>query len=573
MVDGQFSPNKTRLSLRSEGSDDNSSTQNQGPQSTSEINKLLKSNHATLQGLLTNLTSFKDSFFKVLSSRKYEDRDSAEAHQNLAQKIIFAEDSFLQNISICFQSLSQLTSLLQNLPSDATPAAFLPETLNNLQNLHVNLNRTLEEFPDFSSERVQTKDKSGFNRSGEHHNNTPNHTVSGSMSMTLTPGQPKNNFREKLIRDQGELTNKLRQSLAVIQKNHREDIFLKLNSEIEKNQELQEKLEAKDHLLHRLNLTLNECLDRAAHSITELIKLADSPEAQSLLSLVINEIALLKDRFFELTNDSVKASSVVVVDLKNEFDRQKQLWNKKITDIQSANDETIFKLVKEIEGERKAHEETMKKYQELQYSRLHDNGLDQQLKSLQKEYDEQQEKVAELKRELRKAQQEAKEGEFLKDEIANLKSRLNERTEELRRREEIINELRGELTDLRRDVDDLSRSRNAHESELERENKALREENKVLLEFKKSSQESLLKSSEHMEQMRNNYAKELATVRDENKELGHSLHQARRDLEKKAHTINELNNMLDSLQAMSNKQIETLKMKDEKFCELQMKFT
>lgn len=551
---------------------------------------MLKTGFSTLQTLLSNLTSVKEAVLRGPSLR-----ENAESHQVFIGKVTYTEDMFLQNVSTCFQTLSQLTSLLQNLPSDTCPTVFLPQTLSQLQNLHTNLNKTLEDFPDFSTERQQLQQKEkNTNVSRTDIHSTPNPKANISTSQSNTPNLPRNNFRDKLVRDQSELTHKLRHSLAVIQKNHREDIFSKLNAEIERSQELQEKLDGKDHLAHRLNFMLNEGVDRAVQSLTQLIKLADSAEAQSHLSFIVNEIAQLKDRFYELCSDSTRASSSTVADLRGEFDVQRQLWNKKIADMHSASEGTITKLIHEIQEERFAHEDTLKrlqdlqqsrqeerfvhedalkKLQELQQSRAVDNELNLKIKTLQRDIDEKQLKIDELRKELRRAQQESKDTEFTRDEVSTLRGRLNERTEELRRREDLINELRGELTDLRNDVDELSRSRSNQDTNIERQNKSMREELRVLEEFKRNTQDTILRNSEYIEQMRGNYSKEITQLREESKDLGQSLQQARKDLEKKVHTVNELNNMLDSLQVMSNKSIETLKSKDEKVCELQMKLT
>ena len=440
-------------------------------ESNTESGRLLKINQHTLQQIQAEAGAIRTAVESLVATKKLEERDNAALSTNLLDKITFAEDTFLNNLSICFKTLSQLTSLLQNLPSDPSPSVFLPETLSQLQNLHGNLNKVLEDFPDFSVEKDQRAGKT-------------------ETSFLSSPQRPRNSFRERLLRDQGDLTKKLRLSMFALERQQTDDTFNKLNAEIERNQELQAKLESRDHLIHRLILLINEGLDRVVNSISQLVKIADSAEAHAFLNFIASELAHIKTKSSEITSGSVKDSSKQLTNLKEEFEAQKQNWSRTLSEVQGVLEEKNAILMREIEAERQAHEDTNRRLRDMQLRAKEKEDLEVKVKVLQRDLLDRDTKLDQTTKELRNLEPLAQEIENLRIENQALKNKNIERGEEIAHRELHNHQLKEDIAALKKEIGELYR---------------IKEEHQELSEYKANAEVTIKKNFETIEQLRKDF--------------------------------------------------------------------
>lgn len=500
---------------------------------SNEVQRVLRSNHSTLQQIQAEAATIRTNVESLVATKKLDDRDNTLSSTNLVDKIAYAEESFLNNMSTCFQTLAQLTALLQNLPADVQPSVFLPQTLNQLQTLHSNMNKAFEDFPDFSVEKDQRQGK------GE--------------STAGSPHRPRNTIRDRLLRDQGDLTRKLRQSMLSLEKQQTNDAFVKLNQEIEKSQDLLAKLESRDHLIHRLSLLISEGLDRTVNSLAQLLKLADSSEAQTFLNFIASEISHLKNKFGELTTGSVKESGKHMVELKEDFERQKQSWSKNISDFQATLEDKNGKLIKEIEAERQAHEETVRRLKEIQNRYREQEDLEVQIKVLRRDLAERDTKLEQKTSELKKSEQLVLEHEILQKENQTLKNKNLERGEEVSQRELHIRELKDELHATKRDVGELNRTRDDY---------------RALNDYKSKAEVTIRKNAETVDQMRSGYIKEIEQLRDEMRELNQIIDKLKRELDRKSSTVSQMNETIDPLHDKLSKQADNLRAKEAQCADL-----
>jgi len=110
-----------------------------------------------------------------------------------------------------------------------------------------------------------------------------------------------------------------------------------------------------------MTLIFNEAIERSTNSIQELIRLADSDDAQRLLNFVLGELANVKQRFKEISTGSKDLNipfEKEFFNLESEFSKQKMVWNQTIEDVTKASDRKIEQYIKEIEAEREAHQKT-----------------------------------------------------------------------------------------------------------------------------------------------------------------------------------------------------------------------
>ena len=506
-----------------------SAEKQQGDYTQGEAQRLLKSNHNTLQQIQSEAANLKTNIEALVSTKVIDDRQNTAISSNLVEKITFAEDTFLNNISECFQTLVQTTSLLQNLPSNTSPPSFLPQTLSHLQGLHTQLNKTLEDFPNFEVEKSRKP--------------------TATDSQTQSP-QPlgRSMFKDRLLRDQGDLTKKLRQSLLSIEKQSNSDTYSQLNAEIERSHELQAKLESKNHLIHRIGLLIGEGLDRTVQSLTQLLKLADSSEAHTFLSFMAREIDDLRTRFGSLTAPSIQESSKQLTELKEEYEQQKKGWSTSMSDLQQTLEDKSTALIREIEAERLAHEETMRRAKDLQERLRSQDDYEVRIKVLERDLVDRDTKLDKIDRELKTLEPLSTEVDQLKRENQSLKNKNIQKGEELSTREMRIQELRDELIALRRDVDELGRTKS---------------ENKSLSEYRSHAELTIRKNTESLDVMRGEYLHEIEQLREQIREHHLTIEKQRKELERKNNTVAELNQMVEQLREQLDGLGESIKTKEK----------
>jgi len=107
-------------------------------------------------------------------------------------------------------------------------------------------------------------------------------------------------LRKRFAVDRHELTNKLRDTLQKFEAGLVNDALGKLSTEIEKNQHLQDALESKRMLLHRLSLIFTDGVDKCEGSIRQLLELADSEDAQKILTAIVQDVVVLRRSYGDM---------------------------------------------------------------------------------------------------------------------------------------------------------------------------------------------------------------------------------------------------------------------------------
>ena len=630
------------LPLRKSGSD----TSDEIGDPATEAQRLLKSNNSVLRDVSGEISYIKSLVGTLTSNKtKIAPQNPSDKNSALPQKIIQAEEKLIENLSSSLQILSQLTSTL----NDTSFSNQTPQLFSLVQNLHTNLTKTIQDYPDFSAELGVPKDN---------------------LKSSLNSAQKSlHSFKDKLVKDQSDIKTKLRSTLNNIESQQANEIYTKLVQEIERNEELQGHLESKNASIYRLNLVFSEGVERSTRSLEQLVKLADSEEAQTLLEFVLNEIALIKGKHrevVEINKGSGWKLDEAIVKIEKEYEAQKELWERTLRDLREVNDGKMDKLIREIEGEREAHDLTQRKLLDAQRDVSQSEKVSKIKEELRSEIHNLNEKVRQkeiaaedkdreyegLRREIGALEKERgnilAQLELVKSEMAQVgydKGRLKDdllktgsEKEEIRRNlDEIsteagslrrsLNQKSSEIDQLRREVDQLQRELSQEErgkedlrrelaqeersqeelrreimdvrcvnEELERrlekvgndnrelelevkENFDIRQrevepykrktdilqrENEELKEHRELTEALIKKTNEQVDHLKLSYFTDINKLTEENKATATQKRQISSDLDRRVQEVAKLNQMLDSLQDFSNKQLETIKEREEK---------
>jgi len=593
-----------------------------------EAQRLLYDNNEILREVQNEVSFIKGvttSLCEVISSDYISLTDK---YSSLTKKIAQSEERLYENLSSSIQIVSQMTSLFSEINSSSQISNQMPQIHNLLQSLHTNITNTIKEYPDLSNDI-------GVYQS-------PIKELQGRSSNL------SHSFKDMLVKDQSELKTKLKSTLQNLEVNQTNEVYSKLYQEIEKNQELQEQIKAKDLVIKRLNLIFSEGIERSIRSIEQLVKLADSDEAQGLLEFVLDEVGTIKKKLKEIV-DINKGPGFRLEEsiqrIHDEYESQKNILQKTLLDLEETNERKIRQFIREIEGERDAHERTREKLQntlhdmtikEKSYKmseefRIEIQILNEKLKekeimleSRDKEYEslrrEQRtlerergnilDQVEQLKSEMslvghergklredllksggekeeirRSLEEIIREVEVLRkatsqknNEIEELRKELRVKSDEnegLRRElgrfkneleglERVLEELKNENRNLVQKLNDATERRQKEIEPLRRNIALLERENEELKEYRGSTEAILKKTNEQVDHLKLSYFTDITSLKEENKALTTQKRQWNNDIEKKSQEIAKLNQMLDSLQDFSNKQIENIKEKDDK---------
>ena len=461
-----------------------------------------------------------------------------------------AEEILINNLSSAFQSLSQITSMLQNPSVQIQPLSSHSQMLASIQTLHSILTKTLKDYPTLESSNKNKKLGS----------------ASKEIGQGLAESLRKNKgFKEILLRDFGDIAANLKSTIANIDKFQTKDNLSLLTDEMNKNQDLQFKLESKNTLIHKLNLLFNEGLERVKCPIDNLIKLADSGEAQALLVFILNELKGIKassnDCLNALNKDNNKLPEEVQV-LEIEYANQRELWSKSIDNMKSIYEDRISKLMIEIEEERKSHENTYNNMVETQKKYKKSEDLCLQINELTHKLNDAEYKLMKKADELEETHGGRKDLERMKDELEFKNSQL----QEINHRNNILQERN---SDLKKEVQETKASKNQQIETLESKFKALQYDHQILADNKTKSDLLMRKTSEQIDHIKLSYLSEVSMLKEENNRLNDLKIQLIADVDKKKNDMMKFSDMMDELQEFSNKQLETLRAKEEKINALQ----
>lgn len=587
---------------------------------SSEAQRILKENNNLLRQISRESEFIKNIITKI-QTHMLKSENLQNPPPEFTKRVVQAEEKLFENLSSSIQIVSQLTSLLSGTSESNQISSQMPQIHQVLQNLHMNLATTIQEYPDFSQEIGGPQ--------------SPFKDLKGKSQQLST------SFKDKLVQDQSDLKTKLKSTLQNLESYQTSEIYQKLYQEIDRNVELQEMIDSRDAAIHRLNLIFAEGIERSVRSLEQLAKLADSEEAQGLLAAVLGEISVIKKKLKEIV-DTNKTGGLkldeALVKAEGEYDLQRNIWLDTIKDLEDENERRIRQLIREIEGEREAHEHTRNKLMRVQedvmsadkVTRMTDefrreiHGLNEKLREKEFEVEKREREYENLRKDMRTFEKErggiSNQVERLKEELNHIgleRSRLREdlacsgeEKQEIRKNlEEIIREVdvlrrntaqkNGEIEDLvseneklrkdlhmfKNDFEDLEngfeKARNENRHLLEETNEGLEKkqreidslrrkindlerENEDLAQHRIASEAKLKESVQHADHLKLNYFNDITAVKEENRSLSSQKRQYNLDLEKKNQEIAKLNQMMDSLQEFSNKQLETIREREEK---------
>ena len=256
---------------------------------TIEIQRTLKNNTYVIKVMNNDLHDLKRDAMSVINKLWSNNARSKNMHSvdhdlALREKVMVAEDVLMQNLSQTLQSLTSLTSALQEieaLPDQSTYTANkMIQALDLLQIIHARLEKTIQDFPEFAETELRTPRRTS-SLSPHRQRSSIDPTVEGSNTV----------LKKKLAIDRRELTNKLKVTLQKFESSLANDVFVRLSDEIERNQALQDIIENKNFLIHRLCLLFNEGFDKHEAAIQQLCQLADSQDANRILKNILNDFA------------------------------------------------------------------------------------------------------------------------------------------------------------------------------------------------------------------------------------------------------------------------------------------
>ena len=198
---------------------------------TNETQRFVKTNNQTLREITNDIEFIRTSCNALVSHLGDPlSKQFAQEHTNLLSRLAQAEEKLFENISNALHHLSQVTSLVQELPSNVSGPTIVSQLLNQLQTLHTSLTRAIQEYPEFAQQDYT----SGKRETGRLSDNSRNVSF----------------FKDRLIRDQTDIQEKLKNAVLLLEKKHASETMSQLEKEIEKKQAEIWKQDTEDYFAH-----------------------------------------------------------------------------------------------------------------------------------------------------------------------------------------------------------------------------------------------------------------------------------------------------------------------------------
>lgn len=181
--------------------------------------------------------------------------------------------------------------------------------------------------------------------------------------------------KDAYLKTQEEISGALKHSVNQLQQTNYNEIATQLQLQIDKNNELADKIDSLTKHLHSLSLVANEELQRCLYSIEGVLKL-DSLNSPSL-TLVKADLNRLKNRFqgaFDKTSLSFP-EPFEQKELRSEYDKQKGFWEDQIRQHQAAFDREIENFKAELHKEQELHKQTKRRLEDQNIELKHENEL------------------------------------------------------------------------------------------------------------------------------------------------------------------------------------------------------
>ena len=523
-----------------------------------ELQKILKNNTYIIKVINNDLRDLKRDAITIINKlwidqAKQRNKQSVELDLALRDKMIAAEDVLMQNLSQTLQSLTSLTTALQEIePSigqDDYNANKMVQALDLLQVIHARLEKTIQDFPEFAEAELRSPVR--------------NILVSSHAQMNESALEPANTtLKKRLAIDRRELTNKLKLTLQKFETSLANDVFVRLSEEIERNQALQDIIEAKNFLIHKLGLLFTEGYDKHEACIQQLCQLADSEDANRILNNVLNDFR----NFYRTFNEAViqnrspskshrKLDSVDVPQVRRQTRNRSELPTE-------FKDSILKDSLEKSTAREKRQIDTNTKW------RGHERGISElswNTAEKDKAYEDKNRELKDINHQLRELEIANAE---LSQDLEGLKAAMHQVEAENRELRSNVDRAQEELKSVgRQAVYDLdARDRDIHG--LKRRIEELDIENRDLREYKVNTETALKKASNQVNHLKLEYFSSINGLKEENVRLEEARHELIAEIEKKVDENMKLNQLIDNLQTLSNRQIDGMRDKEEKLAQL-----
>jgi len=328
-------------------------------------------------------------------------------------------------------------------------------------------------------------------------------------SLTRTPMRPSTNnpVKENIHVVKDEIQETLKTTFTNFEKITKEELYEQLQNEIDKNVELQKKIENFNRLIHKMIFIIQEETERLSWVYEYSTQISNVQEFRGQLESCKRRLSELIDKH-NITNPNVNLSA--------EYANQKLQWEEKIShQIQVFQQETS-KLRTQFEHEKMTLEKTNDKLKQEK------DRIKEEMASAEKffkgEIEKHMKKVLELEGINMDLSQQVNE---LKGSNASLERRLNERENTIHQNSSTIAQLQKKYTLLENDHNAtqalLTKAKNSL-AEKEREVDGLTRENKRIEEDRKALKEQIEKLQSRMretEQVLEHERRQLREAHDE----------------------------------------------------------
>ena len=156
---------------------------------------------------------------------------------------------------------------------------------------------------------------------------------------------PQTNLKENLLHIKDEVKVQLQNSVNIIEKSNSEQLYTKLQIEIERCVVLQNKIDGLTKLLHKISFIIYEEIDRLAWVHGTAIELSTLDDFRI-------QVQLCKSRLVEL----LERHNMSNLHISEEYENQRQLWEQKILQVNQLVNQELNYLSEQLHYEKSSSE-------------------------------------------------------------------------------------------------------------------------------------------------------------------------------------------------------------------------
>lgn len=376
-----------------------------------------------------------------------------------------------------------------------------------------------------------------------------------------TPTDFTNEFREQLLKIQAELQERLQSGLATLAAENNDELVVRLQEQIEVNDELKERVEKLSFNIQKVLLAVQEELDRL-HMIHEYDrKLTTVEDFRS-------QISATKEKVAEMLDPGLADK----LTLNEEYENQRRLWQEKINQQASRFADDLKRLREELENQKnvtiRQEEELNEQIDQIRADyensqRRHreetDNNLDK-IKYLEQEKDSLNEYIEGIKESKVELQNIITERE---DTILECTNRVNEwqakcsfMENDIRKTLNEKNKMQDLVFEKDKEVEVLKEEIYELQSNIDRLNEAVNR----LERIQKENERDLLEKRERILKLENTFELERSSLLDKNDQISREYKEYVEDCE---NTTDQLKDDYENLMREYTVQLEDLRRQND----------